>query len=59
MAERDAYHLHPELRGKIKPAVESFFRDVDLGDIDAQVAKAGFPSDWHTPCEEREADRLR
>ena len=29
LADRDAYHLHPELRGKIKPAAESFFRDLD------------------------------
>ena len=53
----DPYHHHPELRGKIKPAHESFFRDLDLGDIDAHAAKMGFPSDWRTPCEQREADR--
>lgn len=59
MTDRDAFHHHPELRGKIKPAAESFFRDLDLGTLDAHAAKAGFPSDWRTPCQEREADRRR
>jgi cation transport protein ChaC len=47
------------LRGKIKPAAESFFRDLDIGVIDAHAAEAGFPSDWRTPCDERDADRRR
>jgi cation transport protein ChaC len=57
LADRDAYHLHPELRGKIKPAAESFFRDLDLAVIDAHAAKAGFPSGWRTSCEVRETER--
>ena len=57
MSTTDPYHLHPELRGKIKPAGESFFRDLDLAAVDAHGAQAGFPPDWRTPCEEREADR--
>ena len=57
MTERDAYHLHPDLRGKIKPAADSFFRDLDLGVIDAHGVEAGFPSDWRTPCEDRDAER--
>ena len=57
MTARDAYHLHPELRGKITPAAESFFRDLDLGVIDAHAVKAGYPSDWRTPCADRDADR--
>jgi glutathione-specific gamma-glutamylcyclotransferase len=57
LTEIDPYRLHPELRGKIKPAAASFFRDLDLGEIDAHVAKAGFPSDWRTPCEERDTER--
>lgn len=59
MTNRDAFRHHPELRGKIKPAAESFFRDLDLGVIDAHAAKAGFPADWRTPCAERDADRRR
>ncbi|NDW52798.1 gamma-glutamylcyclotransferase [Aliiroseovarius sp. PrR006] len=57
MNNSDPYRHHPELRGKIKPASESFFRDVDLDVVDANVAKAGLPSGWRTPCAEREAER--
>lgn len=57
MSDNDAYHLHPELRGKIKPPGESFFRDLDLSVIDAHAAEAGEPLDWRTPCEERDTDR--
>ncbi|MDG4650180.1 gamma-glutamylcyclotransferase [Roseibacterium sp. SDUM158017] len=59
MSNRDAFRHHPELRGKIKPAAESFFRDLDISILDAHAAKAGFPSGWRTPCEDREADRRR
>lgn len=59
MTDKDAYHLHPELRGKIKPAAASFFRDLDLGALDAHAAEAGFPSDWRTPCEARDTERRR
>jgi glutathione-specific gamma-glutamylcyclotransferase len=48
---------HPELRDKIKPAAESFFRDLDLAVIDAHAAKAGFAADWRTPSKDREAGR--
>ena len=30
---------------------------MDLSAIDAQVAEAGFPKDWRTPCAVREAER--
>lgn len=53
----DPFRHHPKLRGKIKPAAQSFFRDLDLDVVDAQVAEAGFPSDWRTPSDEREANR--
>ena len=59
LTAQDPYHFHPELRGRIKPAAESFFRDVDVAEIDAHVTSAGFPADWRTPCEERDADRRR
>lgn len=52
----DPFRHHPELRGKVKPAAESFFRDLDMSAIDAHAAKSGFPSDWRTPCEVRDAD---
>lgn len=57
MTDSDPFRHHPELRGKIKPAAESFFRDLDLSVIDARTAESGFPADWRTPCEEREAGR--
>jgi len=57
MASIDPYRHHPELRGMIKPAAESFFRDLDLAVIEAHFAKAGLPADWRTPCIEREDGR--
>jgi len=53
----DPYRHHPELRGKIKLASESFFRELDLDLIDTKAAEAGRPSGWRTPCEDREAGR--
>jgi len=57
MTVQDPYHFHPELRGKIKPAAESFFRDLDLKAMDVRVQAAGLPADWRTPSVEREAER--
>jgi len=57
LPDSDAFHLHPELRGQIKPAEESFFRNLDLSVIDAHGEKAGFSSDWRTPCAVRDAER--
>lgn len=57
MADLDPFRHHPELRGQIKPASESFFRDLDLDAIDARAAEVGRPSGWRTPCEVREARR--
>jgi glutathione-specific gamma-glutamylcyclotransferase len=57
LTDFDPYRRHPELRGKIKPTAQSFFRDMDLGVIDARAAESGFPADWRTPCSEREAGR--
>lgn len=57
MNSRDPFRHHPELRGTIKPAAESFFRNIEMSALDAHAAQAGFPSDWRTPCEDRDADR--
>lgn len=57
MNEPDPYRHHPELRGQIKPAADSFFRDLDLDMIDARAAEVGHSPDWRTPCEQREAGR--
>lgn len=57
MNPNDPFRHHPELRDQIKPAALSRFRELDLAEIDAHAAKAGFPADWRTPCEIREAGR--
>lgn len=57
MPEDDPFRHHPQLRGKIKPAEESFFRDMDLRVIDELAAKAGLPEGWRTPSKVREAQR--
>lgn len=57
MTTDDPFVHHPELRGRIRPAAESFFRDLDLAQIDAHAAQAGRPADWRTPDEQREAGR--
>jgi cation transport protein ChaC len=53
----DPFRHHPELRGQIKPAADSFFRDLDLAEVEAHAAKAGMPPDWRTPDDVREAGR--
>lgn len=57
MPDPDPYRHHPELRGRIRPAAESFFRDLDLDALDARLAEAGMPADWRTPDDVREAAR--
>lgn len=53
----DPFRHHPGLRSKIMPAEESFFRDMDLIQIDAQVVAAGGEPDWRYPDDVREAKR--
>ncbi len=57
MSPNDPYRHHPGLRGKIRPAAESFFRDLDLEEFDRRIAENGMPEDWRTPDAEREAKR--
>lgn len=57
MPAPDPFRHHPELRGRIRPAAESFFRDLDLAALDARVIAAGQPADWRTPDAVREANR--
>lgn len=56
MNNHDPFRHHPELRDQVKPAAESFFRDLDMSALDAHAAQSGFPSDWRTPCADRDAD---
>ncbi|MEC7764265.1 MAG: gamma-glutamylcyclotransferase [Pseudomonadota bacterium] len=55
----DPYRHHPGLRGQIKPAEESFFRDMDLAYFDKQIVEAGGDPDWRYTDEVREAMRRR
>jgi len=57
MTGQDPYRHHPELRDRIKPAAQSFFRDLDLEALDARIAETGRGPDWRTPCADREAAR--
>ncbi len=57
MRQSNPFRHHPELRGQIKPAAQSFFRELDLAEIDAKAAENGRAPDWRTPCEQREAGR--
>ena len=53
----DPYVHHPELRGRLRPAADSFFRDLDLAAMDARMAEMGRGADWRQPCAQREAGR--
>ncbi len=48
MIDPDPFLHHPKLRGRIKPASESFFRVLDLDVLDARMAEVGRPADWRT-----------
>lgn len=53
----DPFRHHPNLRDKIAPADASFFRNLDLAELDARLVAAGQPADWRTPDDIREAGR--
>ncbi|MCC0074562.1 MAG: gamma-glutamylcyclotransferase [Rhodobacter sp.] len=57
MTQPDPFRHQPALRGKILPAAQSVFRDLDLAQMDARMVAAGMPADWRTPSAEREAAR--
>ncbi|MGI3168914.1 gamma-glutamylcyclotransferase [Pseudooceanicola sp. C21-150M6] len=52
-----AYRHHPALRGLIRDPAESFFRDLDLTELDRRMAERGVPQPWRRTDEEREAIR--
>ncbi|MDF1727328.1 MAG: gamma-glutamylcyclotransferase [Sulfitobacter sp.] len=58
MTSDDPFRHHPELRDMIKPAAASFFREMDLDEVDRRAAENGRPADWRTPCSVREEERL-
>jgi cation transport protein ChaC len=49
-------HL-PRLRGLIVEPTESFYRNLDLAEIDAKVKSVGGPDDWRNPDEVPETRR--
>lgn len=55
----DPFRHHPELRGRIRPAEESFFRGFLPADMDADMAARGIAPGWPTPDADREAGRRR
>lgn len=49
-------HL-PHLRDLIRPPAQSFFRDMNIADLEARMADLGVPEGWRTPDADREAQR--
>jgi hypothetical protein len=41
MTDVDPFRHHPELRGKVMSAADSFFRNLELDLIDIRAAEAG------------------
>lgn len=54
-----AYRHHPELKNLIRDPAQSYFRDLDLAQIDQRMVENGLAMPWRWTDEEREADRLR
>lgn len=48
---RDPFHFHPELRAKIKPFAESFFRNLTTSSIKQVVAENGYENDFPFHCD--------
>ncbi|MDU8912578.1 gamma-glutamylcyclotransferase [Aestuariicoccus sp. MJ-SS9] len=55
----DPFRHHPGLRGKIKPPVESYFRDTHPDRLHARLTEAGAPTDDLYSVDEIEALRAR
>lgn len=53
----DPYLHHPALRGRIKAADASMFRNFRPSDMDPMMAGLGHPPDWRFTDDEREARR--
>lgn len=55
----DPYRHHPELRGRITPPEESFFRTFTLDILEAQMKAHGLATGWWYSDAEREAIRAQ
>ena len=52
-----AFHLHPDLKPLIRDPEQSFFRDLNLAEMDQRMVERGVPMPWRRTDEEREAIR--
>lgn len=52
-----AFRHHPKLAPLIEDPETSFFRDLDMVEMDRMLAEAGMPEDWRHPDDLREAMR--
>ncbi|EAQ05181.1 ChaC-like protein [Pseudooceanicola batsensis HTCC2597] len=52
-----AFRHHPALRTLIRDPEQSFFRDLDLAELDQRMIDRGVPMPWRRPDEERETLR--
>ncbi|WP_375174772.1 gamma-glutamylcyclotransferase [Pseudooceanicola sp.] len=52
-----AFIHHPELKDLIRDPEQSFFRDLNLDEVDARMAERGVPMPWRRTDEDREANR--
>ncbi|WP_238365589.1 gamma-glutamylcyclotransferase [Mesobacterium pallidum] len=52
-----AFRHHPNLAPLVEDPETSFFRDLDLKEMDRMLAEAGMPEDWRLPDDEREVTR--
>jgi cation transport protein ChaC len=53
----DPFRHHPQLRDLVGDPETSFFREMDMAALDAQLAELGFDDDWRYPDDVREAKR--
>lgn len=59
LIDPSAYRHHPELAARIVDPSESFFRDLNLAELDQRMIENGRGPDWRYPDTVREAMRAR
>jgi cation transport protein ChaC len=52
-----AFQHHPELQPLIRDPADSYFRDLDMDEIDQRMIDRGVPMPWRRPDDEREGLR--
>lgn len=53
----DAFRHHPRLEGRIRAPEDSYFRDLDLVEMDRRMGERGAPAGWRYPDATRERMR--